>query len=65
MLVFPRKIGEAVLLALGSSVDPRTPIGEVLANPVQIKVDKIRIKNVVLSCDGSLEVQVLRGELLE
>lgn len=65
MLVFTRKANDSIFLELDPAVDASTPVGNIFSQPIQIKIDKIRSTNVVLSCKGPKEIKILRGELVD
>lgn len=48
ILVFRRKLNETFTISLGEEVDPQTPIGEVLFEPIQIGVLRLTDKRVKL-----------------
>ena len=64
MLTFTRKKGESIILNLDPSLDPDTPIGDVLSYPIKIKIDKTSQGNAKISIDAPRYVLVLREELL-
>lgn len=48
ILVFRRKLNEAFSITLGESIDPQTPVGELLFEPIQIGVLRLSDKRVKL-----------------
>jgi len=65
MLTFTRKKGESIILNLDPTLDPDTPIGEVLSYPVQIKIDKTSLGSTKISINAPRAILVMRSELLE
>lgn len=65
MLTFTRKRGESIILDIDPTIDPETPIGDVLSYPIQIKVDKTSSGSTKISIDAPRAIQVMRDELLE
>lgn len=48
ILVFRRKLSETFTISLGEEIDPQTPIGEVLFEPIQVGVLRLTDKRVKL-----------------
>jgi hypothetical protein len=48
ILVFRRKLNETFTISLGEEIDPQTPIGEVLFEPIQVGVLRLTDKRVKL-----------------
>jgi len=65
MLTFTRKKGESIILTLDPSIDPDTPISEVLSGQIQVKIDRTGAYSVKISIDAPRAIQVMRNELVE
>ena len=48
ILVFRRKLNETFTISLGEEIDPHTPIGEILFEPIQVGVLRLTDKRVKL-----------------
>lgn len=48
ILVFRRKLNETFTISLGEEIDPQTPIGEILFEPIQVGVLRLTDKRVKL-----------------
>ena len=48
LLVFRRQLNESFSIALGENIDPQTPIGEILFEPIQVGVLRLNDKRVKL-----------------
>jgi hypothetical protein len=48
ILVFRRKLNETFTISLGEDIDPETPIGEILFEPIQVGVLRLTDKRVKL-----------------
>lgn len=48
ILIFRRKLNETFTISLGEEIDPQTPIGEILFEPIQVGVLRLTDKRVKL-----------------
>ena len=64
MLKLSRKIGESLVLSLSNDIDPSTPVGEVLAEPIIIKLLDRDGKQYKIGIEAPLSINVLRDELV-
>ena len=63
MLVLTRKPTESIILTLADGIDPATPVGDVLSQPIQITAVEIKGNQVRLGIDAPVGVNILRDEL--
>ncbi len=62
MLALERKIGESIFIELSKDVDPATPIGELLSEPIEIKFYEKRGNKIALAIDAPQTFYISRGE---
>jgi len=65
MLTFTRKKGESIILSLDPSIDPDTPVSQILSGQIQIKFDRTGIHSTKVSIDAPGTIKVMRSELIE
>ncbi len=58
ILVFRRKLNESFTISLGEEVDPQTPIGEILFEPIQIGVLRLTEDRVKLCVHAHEALQI-------
>jgi sRNA-binding carbon storage regulator CsrA len=65
MLILTRRPGEGLTIRLDPSVDPATPIGELLGgDELRIRVTSRRGDQVRLAIDAPAELLILRDEIM-
>ena len=65
MLILTRRPGEGLTIGLDPSVDPRTPMGEILGQAgIRVRVVAGRSNQVRVGIDAPSELVILRDELI-
>ncbi len=65
MLVIAQREGESLFLNLDESIDPSTPVSEVLTYPIEIVCNELRNNQVALAIDAPQGIQIKSEELLD
>ncbi len=62
MLALERREGESIIITLSDDVDPDTPIGQLLTEPIEIKFYEKRGNKIALAIQAPEEIFISRGE---
>ena len=65
MLTLTRKNDQAIVITPSDKLDPNMTVAELLANPIEIVVHRIKNSSVAISIDAPEQLKVVRKELLD
>jgi sRNA-binding carbon storage regulator CsrA len=65
MLTLTRKNNQAIIIKPSDGLDPNMTVAELMENPIEIVVHRIKSSTVALSVAAPKQLKVVRKELLD